>query len=586
MKLLSLTLLILTLILVALLAPPAYGAANIYIDKNYVNPGESLRIQVSIDKTDSNKPFEIYVICPENSYMLCEGESRNLSSECGTTEWKFQIPENWKAGTCLVKVLIDDTEPIEYFKEFEVVKPEILDLKIPELVYQGKTKIEARVKTANTTDTYLEIRITGNNADMVIVKDLEFANKTGEAEYEVDIVSNLRRDYETDHDLSNILHPGKYLMEMYLKYGGKIWDSRSLVVQISKPTLEVEVQDEITAGNPILVRIKSNRVYDYGYDGILVTLVGLNYVRAKKAYLDEDGEAEVQFETAGLSGGKYEIYVRDTSLTTAISAKTLAEEHYDLDPNSSYSKILHANDDVVVKKDVWLIDEDSKEYVKLYFNPRSYEVPPNSTVNFSIMVDHGNISTYRLSVSLSMPEDVAEIVSVKLPEWASTIDRYVSKNRIMLHAANFVNETDAKNLTIATIVIKAKKPGAVVLNMHDYSIYGLDGKLLNVRDYGAYITITDAKAAVKEKTGKSKTYAASDLQATSATPTTPAEAKTEAKTITTTAATQIEVESQSLLNTLDYQKVIVFTAIFSSIAHTLRYFVKKALKNKSNRKVV
>lgn len=573
MKLLAPLALILTAIALII---PAQGATNIYIDKDFVNLGESVRIQVSIDEA-INKPFEILVICQENAYKLCEGEGGNLTSACGTTEWLFEIPENWKDGTCLVKVLVDDAEPIEYFEEFEVVKPKILDLEIPELVYQGKTRIKATLETANSSETFLELRILGKNADVVAVKNLEFANKTDDTEYEVSIELNLRQGYELSHDISDVIQPGSYLMEVLLEFGGRVWDSRSVVVRISKPTLKVVVSDEITLGNPIVVRIKSNRVYDYGYDGILVTLVGTNYVVAKKAYLDNDGRAAVQFESAGLSEGKYEIYVRDTSLTTTISAKTLAVDNYDLDPNYSYSKILQANDDVLVKKEIWLISgsEEGMEYVRLHFNPRSYEVPPNSTVSFNIIVDSERVSSYKFSVSLAMPEEVAEIVSVGLPDWASTIDRHVSTSYAMLHAANFGNGTEiGKNLTLATLTLHTKKPGVVVLNIHDAKVYRSDGKPLNLKTYGAYLTVSEERAAVEEeniKGSNENSPAASTLAE-----------KTEYGATTTT-VTQVESNVQTMPEqetTLDYQKVVMFTGIFFAIFSAVKYLMRKPLAGK------
>ncbi len=587
MKSLAPLALILTAIAVII---PTEGAVNIYIDKDFVNLGDSVRIYVSIDEA-TNKPFEILVVCQENAYKLCEGEGESLTSTCGTTEWIFEIPENWKDGTCLVKVLVNDTEPIEYFEEFEVVKPKILNLEIPELVYQGKTRIRATLETANPSETFLGIRILAKNTDVVAVKNLEVANKVDDTIYEVNIDLNLRQGYELSHDISDVIQPGEYLMDVLLKFGGKVWDSRSVVVQISKPTLNVDVSDEIILGNPIVVRIESNRVYDYGYDGILVTLVGTNYVVAKKAYLDEDGRAAVQFESAVLSEGKYAIYVRDTSLTTTISAKSLAVDYYDLDPNYYYSKILQAHDDMLVKKEIWLTSgsEDEAEYVRLHFNPRSYEVPPNSTVSFNITADSKRVSSYKFSVSLAMSENVAEIVSVELPDWASTIDRYVSTSYAMLHAAKFGNETEiGKNLTLATLTLRTKKPGVVALNIHDAKVYSSDGEQLNLKTYRAYLTVSEEVTAVEEEATKESneiTPAESTLAEKTeyATTTTTAVTTTTVTPVTTTTVTQAESNVQTTSEqgiTIDYIKVIMFTAIFSAIFLAVKQLISKRLKEK------
>lgn len=562
-----LLLIMLTLVTLMVVIPGVSASIYIFTEKDSVNLGDSIRVQVATDSA-IHSSFEILVEGMGESVWLCRSDGgENITSACGKNEWIIEIPEDWPEGTYLVKVLINDVEPTEFFEEFKVIRPKIVDVELPELVYQGRTKVKIEVETANVTATSLTLRLRGNNVDYISIAGSDY-NESGENLYTYNIEMNLREGYERTHDLSQAIQPGKYLLDIRLSYRNKVWDSRMIVVDISKPSLNVSVPEEITIGNPLVVRIHTNRIHDYGYDGIIVVFVGYNYLSAKKAILDDEGNAAVQFETAGMDEGKYTVYVRDTSLTSSLPLDVLAKEHYDLNTNDTYSKIIHAEDDLLIKKEVWLVSSDGRSAVNLRFSPSDCEVAVGTTTTMSIVLnttpDKG-IDAYEIVISLRGSENVAEIVDIKLPGWATLLEKTVLPRYAIVRAANF-GENNASS-TLAEVTLKTLNPGVTLLELTRAKVYDGDGVLLNVKTSDSYIKAVTTKSEAEEEVEKpNKPANASALlaktqitaTATATTPTT----TTVTATTTTTAAPLPNLEMPSL-GSIDYRKVVTFMIAFS-----------------------
>ncbi len=554
------------------LTSPVLGSVYIYTEKESINIGDTLKIQVATD-APIGSPFEILVEGGGEAYWLCKSDSGgNVTTACGRNEWLVTIPDDWEEGTYIVKVLINDVEPVEYFKEFEVVKPKILKVNLSQAVYQGIIRVEVGVKTANVTETSLSVRLRGNNIDFFEVKGAQ-PNETGENEYVYGVELNLREIYKQTRDISQAIQPSRYLLEMKLFYRGKIYDTRSLIVDVKKPEIDVDVSNKVLLGNPIIVRIKTNRTNDPGYDGIVVTLVGSNYVVAKRVYLDRRGNGAVQFETGSLAAGKYMLYIRDTCLTTAtVSISELATKYYNLQPESEYSRVLQAEDDVLVNREIWLLsDNKTSPTIRLAVSPVISTVPLNSSAEFRIILTgpFEGINSYELTLSLD--SDVAFFASLSLPDWASSIDRHATDRFIRIYAANFGGfQPDSENVNLATISLKPQKPGSAIIRFEDAKVFDGNGELLDLTVLNGNVEITEPVVTEPvvtptEKSGEGQVAHASKIVETVKT--------TVTETATTIAVTPTDHES------FDFRKtVIVFAAIVG--LRVLGHLVKGRISGK------
>ncbi len=568
MKLLSL---VITLAVLVMMIPNVSASIYIYLDKDSVNLGDTIRVQVATDSPILT-PFEILVEGGGNSILLCRSEGgENITDACGKNEWVVEIPDDWNEGTYILKVLINDVEPMEFFDDFKVVKPKITSVEVPKLVYQGKTRIKVGVETANITSTSLTLKLRGSNVDFVVVEGTNY-NESGDNQYIYDVDLNLRENYELTHDRSQAIQPGKYVLEVKLSHKGKIWDSRMIVVDLLKPKLNLSVES-VAIGNPLIVDVHTNRVHDYGYDGIIVILVGQNYILAKKAILDDDGNAKVQFETAGLDAGKYTVYVRDTSLTTTLSLDVLAKEYYDLEPNQSYSKVIQADDDVLVKKEVWLKSDLNESLSHLHFKPVGCEVEVNSTVTLDLLIDgvEKDINAYQIVVSLRGSENVAEIAGITLPDWATLIERTTLPRYAAVSAANF--EDGNVTSVLAKITLRTLKPGVALLELSEAKVYDGDGKLIDIKTSDAYIKVVETgNKTVKEVIKSEKPASSSAMLVQTEVTATLATTTTVATTVTTTTAgAKFPVDFKDI----DYRKVVMFMIAFS-----VTYTAGKMLRNR------
>ncbi|WP_202320216.1 cohesin domain-containing protein [Archaeoglobus neptunius] len=558
--------------LIILLVPVHALEVHIFIDKNSVNLGDEIRIQVSAEKV--NRTMDIYIVSSTgDGKLLCHlDENESVSDVCGQNI-TFRIPEDWKEGTYLVKVLVNDVEPEEHFEEFEVIKPKIKDVDIPELVYQGKTRVKVYVETANSEGTKVKMRMVGDNTDYI------YEEKTPDFEkeknvYEADMVLNLREFYERTRDISDAIKPGSYILDLEVEYGGRVWDSRRIPVSIVSPEIEISCPDKISIGNPIVVDIKTNRLNDYNYDGIIAVLAGTNFLMYKKVHLGEDGKARLQFETAGLDSGKYTLYLRDTSETSTISYRDLAENYYDLDPNNGYAKIIQAEDDVLVSKQIWLMNEENSRATKVSFSPSKVEVFRGKDIELSVILGEAiKVTSYQFVLLSS--SDAVKIESITTPDGFKLLEKSVHPDYAEINAVSYgENQTSI----LAKILVKAAKTGEATLRLSNVKLYGKNGSLLDTDVSGADIVVlkpapssgglnvnvsilneTNNKT-VKEE-GNNPPPAATDV----------------------TASTTPEVLEQNVMD-IDFRKVFMFMASFLLTYYAGKFVSKRIADRRSQGK--
>lgn len=443
----------------------------------------------------------------------------DIYDKCGE-EWTFTIPEDWEEGTYHLKVIVDDTEPKEYVEDFKVIRPKIKEFELEELVYQSRTELKVLVETASPAK--LELSFYGNNAELYYEKTAYYEEEDNLYSAEFDL--NLREMYEKTGDIAETIKPGKYVVDLRLEYGGKVWDSKKLTVSVVEPEVEISAPDKIEIGEPLIVNIISNRVGDAEYDGIVVVLAGKNSLMYKKAYLDEDGKAKVQFETAGLQAGKYTIYVRDTSKTSTLSIADLARNYCDLSPNETFSRIIQADDDVLQKKDVLIVTEYEKT-VKMRLQPSKAEIFNGSSLTLKVIIDDESLKLSLYEFAIWVCGNSIKIESVVIPPEFKLMDKFLYPDYLEISAYSLEKLNTS---LLAEIKVTAQQPGGSWLRIKNAGIYDESGDYIAVTTNDAYVVVVEGK---EENSTINVNISASEN--VSATPTlTPTEVTTETTMVT------------------------------------------------------
>ncbi|MEM4712715.1 MAG: hypothetical protein QXI78_06730, partial [Archaeoglobaceae archaeon] len=437
---------------------PAEGKTEvlIYLDKEKVSVGDYIRVDVSVS-FEKPSPIEILISSKNDAVWLCKNESKvsNVSEGCGATSWNVRIPENWESGDCYVKVNIHEGSSLEFSKAFKVIRPKIVEAKVPKLVYQGKKEVTVKAEIADPSKAKLHFRLLGLNSRLDFQSDFD---KDGVAKFEVNL-----RDAQSEP-----LKPGYYVAELKLFYDGKLFDSRSLAVEIVNPKLSVSFSDEVEAGDPLRVEVSTNRDEDAEYSGIFIVLVGKNYKATKFVELEKDGKARITFETAGLDEGYYTLYARDTSLTLKnIDLRNFSESYYMLDPSNSNAKLFYAHDDVLVFKTLRIVREKaSKPAGFLVFEPFAREVNCGEISEFEVFLLDlpTGISSYELRF-LVFNSSVAQISEVLTPSWANDVYKAVFNESARIKALDIENKVrKAEKLLIAKVKVLGIAEGSTEIN--------------------------------------------------------------------------------------------------------------------------
>jgi len=550
---------------------PAYAAeVHISIEKESVNLGDQVRFQVHLDV---NRSVDIAVVGEKDGELLCHvDEGEDIYDKCGQ-EWIFTVPEDWDEGTYHLKVVIGDSEPEEHVEDFKVIRPKIKEFELKNLVYQSKTELEVLVESANPVK--LNLRFYGNSVELCYEKTADYEEDDNIYSAKFDL--NLREMYERAGDIADTVKPGNYVVDLKLEYGGKIWDSRRVTVSIVKPKLGISVPDKIEVGEPLIVSISSNRIGEKDYDGILAILVGKNSLMYKKAYLDEDGKAKVQFETAGLQAGKYTVYVRDTSKTSTLSISDLAKNYYYLPPGNSFSKIIQADDDILQKKDVWIVKKE-RESVKMYVQPSKAEIFNGTSVTFKILIDKSvKLASYDFTLFISGKS--VKIESVKIPDGFKLLDKSLRPDYLKISA--YSQEKPNTNL-LAEIKVMAQQSGECWLKVENVEIFDGNGDYVDVTANDAYVVVKEGK---EEDSTINVNISASEN--VSAVPTvTPTETTTTETTTVKTPKTPPSNSTQPVsmdVGGIDYSKVFMFTAGFLA-TYTAGKVLRKRLSSKGSKR--
>ncbi|MCS7130833.1 MAG: hypothetical protein NZ872_05385 [Archaeoglobaceae archaeon] len=479
-------------IFILLLIIPVSGKTEVYItlEKDLVATGDTIRIDVHVSCSIPSQ-IEILIKGSNNGEWLYNSNGEKIEKLNKT--WNFQIPEDWESGTYLVKVnVIENSTTSEFFEQFKVVKPKILSIESLEVPYQGRSKVIVKVETPDENKTSLSFKFVGLNFRFESKEDFK-PNKNV-----TELFLNLREKYDATRDIDYALKPGTYAIEVRMKFGGKLYESRMATLEVVKPRLSVRVSEEVIAGEPILVEISTNRRNDTfngdGYRGIILTLVGENYKSVKLVELDKYGSANVTFETAGLSEGDYKLYIRDTCLTLkGMDLRIFGLLHYDLDPKDYLAKNYHANDDLLVVKEIKIMKiPKSKPKSILFFEPTDQKVDEGDIVSYKIVLSsaENGLSAYELILNVSNAS-VAKINNIYFPEWAYETYKVISNDYAKLNAIDLKGEINkgANRVELATITLKALEEGFTEIGVVVNRLDSENGSPIKPICYKAYLVV-------------------------------------------------------------------------------------------------
>lgn len=444
--------------------------ALIHLDKERVSVGDFILVSVHV-KFENPSPVEILISGRNEALWLCKNESEVFSviDGCGNTSWRVKIPESWESGDYFVKVNVHEGSTLEFSKAFRVVRPKITEIKVPELVYNGKKEVVVKAEVAEASKAKIHFRLFGLNSRLDFQGSFD---RDGVAKFYVDL-----RDQRDEP-----LKPGYYVAELKLFYDEKLYDSRSITVEIVKPKLEVSFNEEIKAGETLRLEISTNRDGDAEYDGIFVVLAGKNLREVRYVKLNKDGKARVAFETAGLDEGYYTLYVRDTSLTLRnIDFRNFSKYHYALSPSDSSAKLFYAHDDVLVFKTLKIVKEKaSRPTVFLVFEPLEKDLSCEGVAELEVFLLNlpTGLSGYELRFSVSN-SSVARIGGISTPDWANEVYKVVFNETAKLKALDIGNKVrEAEKLLIARLKLFGISEGSTEVNADVVQLSDDEGNFL------------------------------------------------------------------------------------------------------------
>jgi|GEM_PF-748337 len=482
-----------TLILLLIILVPVSGKTEVYIklDKKAVAPEDFIKINVNAF-SDVPSPIEVLITGAGGGQWIYENESVTAFSGF----WDFQIPEDWEEGTYVVKVnLFENGTTREFFEQFRIIRPKIVKVEFPEVPYQGRTLVNVTVETPEERETSLSFKFIGLNFRFASEEEFKVYNNSTKLKL------NLRQRYEETKSIDYALKPGIYAMELILKYRGRIFDSRILTVEVVKPKLNVNVPEEVVAGEPIRIVISTNRFndnYDGTYNGIVLTLVGENYEAVKVVELGENGTANVSMETAGLSEGDYKLYIRDTMLTyKGYSPKAFAHLYYDLDPKDPLAKEFQAQDDIVLVKDIRIKKHpQSRSNSIVFFEPTSKEAEEGEFVSYRILLSSADdgLSACELILYLSN-NSVAEFHRIYFPDWAYETYKVITNDQIRMSALDLKGSVgkDASRVEIATVMLRALSEGVAEMSLKVKRMDSDNGMPINPLAYSAFLVVKPSR---------------------------------------------------------------------------------------------
>uniref|UniRef100_A0A7C3UII4 M6 family metalloprotease domain-containing protein n=2 Tax=Geoglobus ahangari TaxID=113653 RepID=A0A7C3UII4_9EURY len=145
-----------------------------------------------------------------------------------------------------------------------------------------------------------------------------------------------------------LLRSGVYTLTLHMynkATNEEISEAKTTIpVVVEDLQLNVNYPSEVVKGDPLVVKIETNRKSTKIYDYIYVVLdLGVKKMKYPRVALDASGSAEVEIPTVGIYPGTYKLYVRDAMRTV----KDDVERWYDINPAGDYAKEYDAQDDVL-----------------------------------------------------------------------------------------------------------------------------------------------------------------------------------------------------------------------------------------------
>ncbi|WP_456478772.1 PGF-CTERM sorting domain-containing protein [Geoglobus ahangari] len=331
----------------------------------------SVLIGGSLDVTIDTTAGKVFVYASKGGVFTVGGDAINkipsLTTKINTTEYPtyntsddqitIDVDDNAQLGTYTLYFFAPENESlIDPIKDpQDVLYVTIIDISFKEvpsevtLVKGGSATVTITVDTPKAGFANISATFSGNGVytdlwDAGLVKDDTDAG-TGEAGvFEITLYGKVNNQtLEMSEDGTKMLATGTYTLKVSLMRGTTVVDTKTIVVNVVNPQIEVTVPDQVLKGDEITVTISSNRAEDY--TGFYVFLETPNQVYVQNPITDANGTAVAIFQTYGLDYGTYKIYVRDT-MTTGTNNDDL-QKFYNLDPADSTAKQIGFADDIL-----------------------------------------------------------------------------------------------------------------------------------------------------------------------------------------------------------------------------------------------
>ncbi len=279
----------------------------------------------------------------------------NPTFSTGDSEITVDVADDAQLGTYTLYFFApEDPDVIDPVKDpQDVLYVTIIDISFTDIpsevtvVKGGSTTVTITANVPRTDFGWISASFSGNGVftdlnDAGFVKD--DADTGSKGVFEITLYGKVdSQTLELNENGDKMLASGTYTLKVSLLRDNTVVDTRTIMVNVVNPQIDISLPGEVLKGDEIVVTITTNRAEDY--DGLYVFLETPNRVYMQNPLVDADGKAEVIFQSYGLDYGTYRVYVRDT-MTTETGNQDLLQ-FYSLDPADSTAKEYKMSDDLL-----------------------------------------------------------------------------------------------------------------------------------------------------------------------------------------------------------------------------------------------